>query len=598
METRDIPLRRDIPPEYKWDLTSLFKDDGEWEGALASLGALSAAVVCRRGTLGTSPEGLLGGLAVWAAFEETAEAVGCYASLLTSADTGDSAAQEKQTRFVMALTEYEAAHSFFLPELQGIPEERIRPWLAAPEFAPWSFFLEKMLRLKPHVLGPAEEKILALQTGAARTSGRAFSLLTNADMDFGAITVNGEARPLTQSSFSSFMEDQDRDLRQRAYLQFYSAFEGHKNVLAGLYEGSVTQDIFEARSRGYPSCRDMALFPDRVPGAVYDSLVGAVRENLGALHRYYQVRARALGLAELRHYDVYVPLVGGLKTVTPYESAADLVCRALSPLGTDYTDTLRRGLLSGWVDRYENRGKRSGAFSSGTYRSCPYILLNYKDDLLRDVFTIAHEGGHSMHSWYSARSNPFQNYQYTIFEAEVASTFNEELLFRHLLKTAPDRATETYLLCMRAADIVATLYRQTMFAEFEDRTHRMAEQGEPLTVDALRAVYRGLLGDYFGPAMVLEDVSDLEGLRIPHFYSAFYVYKYATGISAALALADRVLTGGASEREDYFAFLRSGGSRYPLESLRLAGVDMESPAPVRSALGGFADIVAQLESRF
>jgi oligoendopeptidase F len=284
---------------------------------------------------------------------------------------------------------------------------------------------------------------------------------------------------------------------------------------------------------------------------------------------------------------------------TSWNEAVDLVCTALAPLGEEYAATLRAGLLGRWADRYENKGKRSGAFSAGSYTGDPYILMNYKDDAIRDVFTLAHEGGHSMHSRYSAQSNPFMHYNYAIFEAEVASTFNEELLFRHLLKQAANEkgseSFRTYLVNKRADDILATLYRQTMFAEFEKRTHELEEGGNPLTADLLRAEYRKLMEKYFGPDMTLEEESDLEGLRIPHFYRAFYVYKYSTGISASLALAERVLSGGSREREDYFTFLKSGGSRFPLESLKIAGVDMSEPAPVEAACKVFANLVEELE---
>jgi oligoendopeptidase F len=444
-------------------------------------------------------------------------------------------------------------------------------------------------------LSEREEKIMTLQQEAARASRKAFSQLTNVDFAFGAIEVDGAEKPLTQSTWSSFMEHADRSVRQKAYTRFYAVFDQHKNTLASLYEGSVNQDIFEARSRGYASSREMALFPDKVPQSVYDNLIASARAHFAPLHKYYALRKKILGVSELRHYDVYVPLAAKIKTRTPYEEAVETLRQALNPLGNEYTDTLCAGLLSGWVDRYENKGKRSGAFSSGTYTSYPYILLNYKEDVPRDVFTMAHEGGHSMHTWYAARNNPYQHYQYTIFEAEVASTFNEELLFAHLLERAQADAMKTYLLSMRASDIVATLYRQTMFAEFEAKTHAMAEAGEPLTLDALRGVYASLLRDYFGPDMALEKESDLEGLRIPHFYSAFYVYKYATGISAALALADKVLAGGDAERDAYFAFLKSGGSRYPIDALKVAGVDMASGEPVERALRRFALLVDKLE---
>ena len=328
---------------------------------------------------------------------------------------------------------------------------------------------------------------------------------------------------------------------------------------------------------------------------MYDNLIDTIRKNLQPLHRFYELMQKTLKVDELRHYDVYVPLVGAVRRHTPYTEAVDMITEALQPLGSEYVTTLRNGLLGGWVDRYENKGKRSGAFSWGGFEGDPYILMNYKEDVIRDVFTLVHEGGHSMHSWYSTRNNPFLSYHYTIFEAEVASTFNEELLFRSMLKNTTDPKMRAYLLSVRVTDILATLYRQTMFAEYEHITHKLVEEGTPLTIDNLRSEYRKLLTAYFGPAMHFEECSDLEGLRIPHFYNSFYVYKYATGISASLALAERVCSGGKTEREDYFKFLTSGGSRYPIESLRLAGVDMASPEPVEAACKHFAHLVTELE---
>jgi oligoendopeptidase F len=414
-------------------------------------------------------------------------------------------------------------------------------------------------------------------------------------MDFGVIDTPEGKRPLSQSTWSVFMENPDREFRRRAYGAFYRQFDSHKNTLASLYSGSVKMDVIKARIRGFPSALSAALFPDKVDEPVYDNLIGTVGKNLAALHDYYEMRKRCLKVSELRHYDVYAPLAAKPAKTTSWNEAVDLVSSALSPLGDEYTGVLRSGLLGRWADRYENKGKRSGAFSAGSYSGDPYLLMNYKDDSIRDVFTLAHEGGHSMHSWYSAQSNPFMHYNYTIFEAEVASTFNEELLFRYLKDSSGSRDLKRYIVNKRADDILATLYRQTMFAEFEKRTHELEEGGSPLTVDLLRGEYRRLLEKYFGPAMVLENESDLEALRIPHFYRAFYVYKYATGISASLALAERVLSGGEKEREDYFTFLRSGGSRFPIESLKAAGVDMSSPTPVEAACRIFGRLVGELE---
>ena len=386
------------------------------------------------------------------------------------------------------------------------------------------------------------------------------------------------------------MENPDRSVRKEAYNKFYGVFESHANTLASLYAGSVNNDIFRSRARGYKSSLEAALYGNKVPVSVYKNLIETVHKNLDTLHRYYSLRKKVLKLDELRHYDVYVPLAPKPDSKTSFEEAVEIVRGALKPLGTEYTDTLCNGLLHGWCDRYENKGKTSGAFSSGSYDGYPYILLNYKDTSLRDVYTMAHEGGHSMHSWYSVHNNPYMCYEYTIFEAETASTFNEELVFEYLLKNAKDEATKKYLLSSRAADILATLHRQTMFAEYELMTHEAVESGKPLSTDVLRSMYRKLLEEYFGPEMVFEKASDMEGLRIPHFY------KYATGISASLALAKRVTEGGSNERDDYFKFLKSGGSRYPIESLKLAGVDMERPEPVQAACDTFKSLIDQLEN--
>lgn len=595
MSKTHIPLRKDIPAKDKWDLSTLFKSDDDWEKALTSILPMAEEIENCKGKVGQSADTFLHTLSLLSKMEQTSEIVGSYAFLLSAGDAGDSANQEKKSRYLMAATAAEAKISFLIPEIQSIDEESVRQWIATPAFDDYRVWVTKLLRMKNHILSEKEEKILALQNESSQTPDKAFSMLTDVDMDFGTIkTPEGEI-PLTHSTFSLLLQNQDIEIRKATYNQFYGVFEKHKNTIATLYEGSVNQDIFEARVRGYKSAREKALYPDKVPLSVYDNLIKAVRESLPVLHRYYELRRKVLKLDTLHHYDVYVPLVHSVKKHTSYEEAVEIIRNALAPLGQEYVNTLCTGLVSGWVDRYENKGKDSGAFSAGSYTGYPYILLNYKEDVLRDVYTMAHEGGHSMHSHYSS-SNPFMQYNYTIFEAEVASTFNEQLVFQYLLKNADSKEMKAYLLSERASDILATLYRQTMFAEFELKTHDFVESGTPLTVDLLRSTYRKLLEDYFGPKVELQEMSDLEGLRIPHFYRAFYVYKYATGISASLALAKRVTEGGEKEKEDYFTFLKSGGSRYPIEALKVAGVDMESPEPVRSALKTFENLVDELES--
>lgn len=595
-----IPKRSEVPASDKWNLSSIYKSNEQWEEELKKLPSLTEKVTAFKGKLGESAETLLAALKALEAAELQLETVYHYASLQHEADEDDSEATDRDGRAMMAYTQLQSEISFMDPELLAIPEETLRQWIARPEFADYKIYVEKLLHYNKYTLSEKEERLLSLQMQPAQTPYNAFSVLENVDLNkqFGTVNVNGEEKPLTQTTFTTLLKNQDRKVRQQTYKQFYKKFEDFQNVIAAIYAGSVNQDIFSMRARGYDSSLQQALYGNKVPLSVYHNLIECVHKNLDSLHEYYSLRKKIMGLDELRHYDVYVPLVKSVAMHHSYEESVEICRKALAPLGKEYTDRLCNGLLNGWCDRYENVGKRSGAFSSGSYIGDPYILLNYDADDIRDVFTMTHEGGHSMHSWYSVHNNPFLSYDYTIFEAEVASTFNEELVFEYLLKNAKSEDEKKYLLAMRADDILATLYRQTMFAEFELKTHEAVENGTPLTAELLRKIYRELLELYFGPEMHFEENSDMEGLRIPHFYSAFYVYKYATGISAALALAKRVTNGGEAEREDYFKFLKSGGSRYPIESLRIAGVDMESTEPVQAACDTFKEIVEQLKKLF
>ena len=602
MCAKTIPARKDVPAKDKWDLSSIYKSDDEWEKALKSIPELTKKAAAYKGRLGESAITLLAALKELEAANLVMETVYHYASLQHEADEDDSKATDRDGRAMMAYTQMQAELSFVDPEIQEIDETKLRKWISTKEFADYRIYIEKLLHFKQYILSEKEERILSLAMQPGQTAETAFSVLTNVDMNktFGTVTEDGEEKQLTETTWGVFMHSQDRKVREEAYKKFYAKYEEHQNTIAALYAGSVNQDVFSMRARCYKSSLEMAIYGNKVPVAVYHNLIDCVHQNLPALHDYYKLRREVLGLAkgELRHYDVYVPLVKSVKSNTTYEQAVELCRAALAPLGAEYTDRLCAGLLNGWADRYENIGKRSGAFSSGCYVGNPYILLNYNEENIRDVFTMAHEGGHSMHSWYSVHNNPFMCYDYTIFEAEVASTFNEELLFEYLYKNAKDEEMKKYLLSMRADDILATLFRQTMFAEFELKAHEFVENGTPLTAELLRKTYRELLELYFGPEMTFEANSDMEGLRIPHFYTAFYVYKYATGISAALALAKRVTNGGEAEREDYFKFLKSGGSRYPIESLKIAGVDMAKTEPVQAACDEFKKIIADLNKLF
>ncbi len=590
-----IPERDRVNQKDKWDLSKLFKTEQEWETALKKLDSEMGKIGQFRGTLGSSVERLKDFLDLMTELEMQSERLGNYAFLKTSEDAGNSTNQNKMARYMRSASNLASEVSFFNPELQSIDEKVINEYLSDALLKDYLIALKRILRFKPYILSDKEEKLLAMQSESNQTPSKVFSALTDVDLDFGEVETPDGKVPLSQSTFGMLLIHKDRGVRERAYRQFYSVFENHKNTLSSLYSGSVLLDIYKAKARGYSSVRAMRLFPDNVPETVYDNLIETIHKNLPLLHDYYAFRKKTLNVKSLKHWDVYVPLVQSVETRYTYEKAVETILKALSPLGEDYCSTLKNGLLGGWVDKYENKGKRSGAFSSGGYIGDPYILMNYKETVLRDLFTLAHEGGHSMHSWYSVRNNPFQHYIYTIFEAEVASTFNEQLTAKYLLENAENRSMKAYITGKQLDDIIATIFRQTMFAEFEHKAHKAVEEGIPLTVDSIRAMYRDLLESYFGDEMDLEEVSDLEALRIPHFYRAYYVYKYATGLSASIALSRKVLQGGERERNDYLGFLKSGGSQYPLESLKAAGVDMESPAPIEDAMEVFKDLFRNLK---
>jgi len=590
--SNDIPTRDQVKENDKWDLSSLYPCDEAWESDLELLKKKQEEAGKFKGTLGNSPARLLEAIKWLSSAYMLAEQVYVYASLKYSAESNDPENQRKFGLATQAYTDLAAATSYFDPEVLKV--KNIPKWIDDKDFDDCRVFLNKIVRRKEHTLSPGEEQILAKQAEIQETPSKTFEILTNVDMDFG----ESDGRPLSQGTWSVFMLDPDREVRKNAYNRFYGEYKAHEQTLATLYAGSVKQDIFNARIRGFDTALDAALFVDDIPKSVYTGLIEAVHKAFPVLHRYYALRKKILGVEELRHYDVYVPLVSSVKTHKTYEQAAEIVKNALKPLGDDYVKTIYKGITSDrWVDRYENKGKRSGAFSSGGFVGAPYILLNYNEDVLGDVFTLAHEGGHSMHSLYSKNNNPFLSYEYTIFEAEVASTFNEQLVARYLTENAESSEMKTYILAKQIDDIIATLFRQTMFAEFELLCHTQQEQGQPLTVSTIRKTYRGLLESYFGPDMVFEENSDLEGLRIPHFYSAYYVYKYATGISAAIALSERVLNGGYREREDYLDFLKSGGSTFPIQSLKKAGVDMSTQRPVEAATRKFESLLQQFENQ-
>ena len=588
--------RSEVPTGDTWDLSPLFANDEAWEMEFSDLGSRFVGITSFRGTLACSAKDLLGLLEFEKSIERSSERLGQYAGLRLSEDSSHAAALDREGRLQSLGAKISEACSWVSPEIQTIPDELFGTFLADPLLAEWVIPLQRLRRLKPHTLGNNEERLLALSMPAISGHHETFSQLTNVDMSFGSVRDDrGRDVELTQSSFSSFLQRPDRTVRKNAFDAFYSEFSDHRYTLASSLANSVKADVYLAKARNYPSALEASLFVDDVPVAVYDSLIGAVRSRLPVLHRYYGLRQRVFNLPDLHVYDTYAPLVSAVQSDVSFDEATGKVLRALAPLGSEYTGILARGLgEERWCDRYENKGKRSGAFSSGTYEGLPYILMNYKADVFSDIYTLAHEAGHSMHTWYAARSRNFQTYHYPIFLAEVASTFNEILLTEHLLAETTDRSMKAYLINRQIDDLRGTLFRQTMFAEFEKAIHAEEEAGAALTLQSFRMVYRGLLDAYFGSGVVIDEFLELECLRIPHFYSAFYVYKYATGISAAITLATEVLKTG--DTGSYLAFLKSGGSNFPIETLAVAGVDMRSPAPVNAALDLFERRVVELES--
>jgi len=596
-KTKRNPSRSQVNVVDTWDLKPLYKSDAAWQRAFTELEKGVTAFERYRGKLGTSAKVLRACCDTENELDQLAERLSYYAFLKSAEDVANSTYQGMVGQFMNLATRVQEATSFISPEIQSIPKAKMSKMLKSSLLKDYRYALEKLLRYRPHILSQKEERLLAMQGEVSGTARKVFDQLHDADMKFGTLKdENGRETELTNGSFRVFLDSSKRSLRKKASEQFYAAYGAHENSLAATLSSSVLQDVYQARVRNHPSALEGALFSDDVPVSVYTNLIDTVHNHLGTVHRYLDVRRKALKVKELHFYDTYVPIVEMPRPKYPYQKAADTIVEAFKPLGTPYCKALKAGLDGRWVDRYENQGKRSGAFSAGGYVGPPYMLMNYQAEGMDSMFTLAHEAGHSMHTYYSARNQPYQYYGYTIFVAEVASTFNEMLLFRHLFDKAKNKTMRAFLINKQIDDLRATIVRQTMFAEYEKIIHEAAEAGEPLTLERLKHDYRGLLEAYFGPKFVIDDILELESLRIPHFYSAFYVYKYATGMSAAIALSKMVLKGGAKERDRYLNFLKSGGSKFPLELLRDAGVDMSKPEPVDVAMQHFAGLVDELES--
>ena len=591
------PTRDEVSIESQWDLTGLYASNDLWASDLSALAVEVATYASFAGTLAESARKLKVCLEFDMNFSRRLEKLYTFAHLKNDEDKTNDLYQTNFEKAMMLVHDKSKASSFIRSEIMAIPEDMMDAFLNHEELEFYRFHLEQILRYREHTLSEKEEALLAASGEMGRTMRDAFDMLDNADLQLGTIEdENGETVSLTHGNFQSLLQNYDREVRQSAFQTYYKAYESHQYTYSTLLAGSIKKDLFYSRAKNFSSYRAKALFSENISVEVYDNLIDSVHQNLDPLYKYFGLRKRLLKLDALHMYDCSVPLVEGIKWHMPFEQAVEEIRTALKPLGEEYVEQVTRGLTGDrWTDRYENQGKRSGAYSSGCYDSNPFILMNYREDNINSVYTLAHEAGHSMHSLYSRKNQSYLYSDYTIFVAEVASTFNEALLTRHFLSQdiAPDM--RIYLICREIDNFRGTLYRQTMFAEFEHQVYKAAEGNEPLTLDSFKKIYKELLELYFGPEVVLDDCLPLECFRIPHFYFSFYVYKYATGISAAYALADRVHSGGEAALNDYLLFLKSGGSKYPIDLLKSAGVDMLSPEPVRTALAKFSNLVDELE---
>ncbi len=589
-------MRAEIDAKYKWNLEAVYADETMWEKDFQAVKKLLAEIVALQRTMAQSAQALLKVMQLSDELGRTAEKLYVYARMRRDENNANHIYQALFDRAEGLSVEASSATAFIVPEILTIPEEELKSFIAQnQELAVYKHFIEEILRQKEHILSAQEERLLAMAADLSMASNSIFTMLNNADIKFPVIRdEDGNEVELTKGRYGSFMESSQRQVRQDAFHALYSSYRKLINTLGASLSSSVKKDIFYARARNYPSALEASLDGDNVSPEVYNRLIEAVHANLEPMYRYMRIRKQLLSVDELHMYDIYTPLVKEYKMKVPYEEAQATILKALQPLGEEYIARLQEGFQGGWIDVYENEGKTSGAYSWGTYDTSPYVLMNY-DEKLDDMFTLAHEMGHSLHSYYSNRNQPYVDAQYSIFVAEVASTVNESLLIDYLLEHCQDKKEKIYLLNHYLEQFRGTVYRQTMFAEFEKIIHEQAEQGEALTPEMLKTVYRDLNKLYYGPDVVLDEEIDLEWARIPHFYSAFYVYKYATGFSSATAIKEAIRQEGQPAVARYLDFLKSGGSDYPIQLLQKAGVDLTTPEPVEEALQYFARLLEELE---
>ncbi len=591
-----IPERKELNPAFTWALEDLYSCDEAWQEDFEWNKDYLKIVKAYEGRLGESAKLLLRYLQLNDEISVVFNKLVNYAFRRADEDTQDSGPQAMCAQLMSFLTQLSTASSFENNEILAIPDETLEQcYKELPELEVYRRYLDTIRRRKEHILSPAEEKLLAMAGELSDNPDNIFSMLNDADLRFpDAVDQAGERHTLTHGTYIPMMHSSDRTLRKSAFENLYEVYGQYKNTLAATLAAQAKQQWFFAQARNYPSALAGALDGTEVPEAVYHNLIAAVRENLPKMYRYVQLRKKLLGVEELHFYDLYADMVGDVEMNYTFDQAKEIALKAMEPLGSDYCNILKEGFGERWIDVYENLGKRSGAYSAGT-RVHPFVLLNYHDTL-NDVFTLVHEMGHAIHSDLSNWNQPVVYSDYVIFVAEVASTCNEALLMEYLLKITTDKKKRAYLINYFLEQFRTTLYRQTMFAEFEEKINQLAQEGQGITADVCCELYRQLNGDYFGPDIVVDDAIALEWARIPHFYYNYYVYQYATGYAAAIALSRRILKEGKPAVEDYLKFLRSGSSLPPIELLKLAGVDMSTTDPIQQALALFEELIGELET--
>ena len=597
MMAKELPKRSEVKEEYTWDLSAMFASKEAWEEQLSACRTLTGELEAFEGKVTASAENLLAVLEKSADAEQKLELAFSYAERLFDQDQKNTAHQAMSQRMYTLYTDYSSRTAFIVPEILAADTDLLEQYIKEkPALALYRGQIQEIQRRKAHSLSSEMEKLVAMTGEMAQVPDQVFSIISNADMVYPQITdENGETVRLSHGNFVPLEESADRRVRKDAFENFYSVYKQFANTLAGLYNGQVKQQIFYAKARNYPSTLEAAVDANNVPSKVYYNLVETVNKNMDKMHRYVRLRKKCLGVDELHMYDIYTPMIADVAKKIPFEEAKETVLKALAPLGEDYVAKVKEGFESRWLDVYENEGKRSGAYSAGAYGAHPFVLLNH-NDTLDNMFTLAHEMGHAMHSYYSNENQPYIYAGYKIFVAEVASTCNEILLMEYLLANTEDQKERAYLLNHYLDSFKGTVYRQTMFAEYEMRSNAMVENGENLTADNLCALYLELNKKYYGPDMVSDEEISYEWARIPHFYYNFYVYQYATSFSAAVAIAHEILEKGAPAVERYKEFLSGGCSKSPVELLKMVGINMEEATPIQNALDVFGEVLDEIET--